>query len=98
MLSSQMPKTEKFGLTTQMNRCVVSIPANIAEGSAKESSKDFNRYLQIALGSSYELETHLLLCSDLNFFEKKELSLVLEKVQILQKRISAFIKYTKENP
>ena len=92
-----MPETEKFGLTTQMNRCVVSIPANIAEGSSKESSKDFNRYLQIALGSSYELETHLLLCFDLNFFEKKELSLVLEKVQILQKRISAFIKLTKEN-
>ncbi len=55
------PNSEKFGLSSQIARCAVSIPSNIAEGSARESQKEFSRFLQISLGSSYELETQLLL-------------------------------------
>lgn len=96
-LTNQLPQTEKFGLVSQMNRCAVSIPANIAEGSAKESQKDFIRFLQISLGSAYELETHLILCNDLEFLQQDESLKAITKIQTLQKRIAALIKYNKTN-
>jgi len=93
--TNSLPKSEKFGLASQINRCSVSIPANIAEGCAKYSNKDFARFLQISLGSAYELETHLMLCEDLGFVSSHEISPVLEKIHRLQKRISSLIKYNK---
>ena len=50
LITKQLPKEEKYGLTTQINRCTISIPANIAEGSAEYSQKDFIRFFQISLG------------------------------------------------
>lgn len=64
LLSNQLPQSEKFGLISQINRCAVSIPANIAEGSAKDSQKDFIRFLGISLGSAFELETHIIISND----------------------------------
>ena len=57
---------EKYGLTAQMRRCAVSIGANIAEGSARKSDRDFARFVQIAFASASELEQHLLLAVDLD--------------------------------
>jgi len=54
-LSKSLPNEEKFGLISQMNRAAVSIPSNIAEGSSRRSDKDYARFLEIALGSSFEL-------------------------------------------
>ncbi|UII75096.1 four helix bundle protein [Flagellimonas sp. HMM57] len=59
------PNTEKYGLSSQISRCAVSVPSNIAEGCSRESQKDFSRFLQITLGSSYELETQLLISKEL---------------------------------
>lgn len=53
-------KTEVYNLTSQINRSVVSVPSNIAEGSSRNSIKDFNRFLEISLGSLYELQTQLI--------------------------------------
>lgn len=97
LLTNQLPKDEKFGLVSQIKRCVISIPANIAEGSAKESQKDFIRFLQISLGSAFELETHLILCNDLEFLKQDESLKIITKIQHLQKRIAALIKYNKTN-
>jgi four helix bundle protein len=83
VITSKLPSSEKFGLISQINRCVISVPANSAEGSAKDSQIDFIRFLQFSLGSTYELESHLILCSDLNFIEEKELNLTIDKIQIL---------------
>ncbi len=98
-LTQSLPQGERFGLTSQIRRCVVSIPANIAEGAAKESDKDFARYLQISLGSSYELESHLQLCADLEVLTKNEAETSIAEIQLLQKRLSSFINYiSKKSP
>ena len=93
VLIENLPKSEKFGLKSQISRCVVSIPANIAEGCAKDSQKDFVRYLQISLGSAFELETHLIICSELSYIFNQEK--IISEINILQKRIKALINYSK---
>ncbi|MGI9552334.1 MAG: four helix bundle protein [Aurantibacter sp.] len=95
-LTALLPESEKYGLASQTNRCAISIPANIAEGCGKYSQKDFVRFLQISLGSSYELETHVVLCGDLNFISADLASTIIEKIQNLQKRISSLIKYNNQ--
>lgn len=95
ILTKSLPNDEKFGLTSQIKRCSISIPANIAEGSAKESQKDFARFLEISLGSCFELESHLLLCHDLEIINIQLNTDCLEKIQVLQRRIASFIKYLK---
>ncbi len=64
-LTSKLPESEKFNLISQMNRASVSIPSNIAEGSSRNSDKDFRRFLQISLGSSFELDTQCEVVKDL---------------------------------
>lgn len=66
-LSAQFPKEEVYGLSQQTRRSAVSIPSNIAEGAARNSSKEFIQYLHIALGSAAELETQLLLAKRMGF-------------------------------
>jgi four helix bundle protein len=95
LLTNSLPQDEKFGLISQIRRCVISIATNIAEGSAKDSQKDFLRYLQISLGSSFELESHLLLCVDLQLLTKEPTSNHLDNIERIQKRISSLIKYVK---
>ena len=72
-ITSKFPESEKFGLTNQLRRSSVSIPSNIAEGSSRKSNKDFARFLQITLGSAYEIETQLLIAFDLGFINNHEL-------------------------
>ena len=55
-LCNEFPDYERYGLSSQMRRCSVSIPSNIAEGCSRASTKDLTRFLRIALGSNYELE------------------------------------------
>lgn len=93
LLTKTLPDTEKYGLVSQINKCVNSIPANIAEGSAKYSQKDFVRFLQISLGSAYELESHLILCNDLELISDVEASATISRIQILQKKVASLIKY-----
>ena len=65
--TAEYPKDEIYGLTSQIRRCAVSIPSNIAEGSARTTKKDFSHFLAIALGSVAELETQLIISRNLNY-------------------------------
>ncbi len=68
--TAKLPKEESFGLKQQIRRSSVSVPSNIAEGSARISRKEYIRFLSISLGSAVELETQLLLCKRLGFISE----------------------------
>jgi four helix bundle protein len=70
-LTAKFPKEEVYGLTSQMRRASVSIPSNIAEGAARNSSKEFVRFLYISLGSLAELETQLLISKELELIKDR---------------------------
>ncbi|RUA07938.1 MAG: four helix bundle protein [Flavobacteriia bacterium] len=72
-LIKQLPSDEKYGLLGQIKRSVVSIPSNIAEGAGRNSKKEFKYFLNIANGSSYELQTQLIILSELGFIAKEEM-------------------------
>ena len=81
------PKTEKYGLSSQITRSAVSIPSNIAEGASRNSEKDFARFLEIALGSAFELETQLIIASKRKYVSTESLEQTGNKLSSLQKRI-----------
>lgn len=65
-VTTSFPDKEKFGLTNQLRRASISVPSNIAEGSSRKSNKDLSRFLEIAIGSMYEMQTQLLIALDLD--------------------------------
>ena len=89
LLTSQLPADERFGLVSQINRCAISIPSNIAEGSGRTSNKEFLHFLNISLSSSFELETQLILSNDLFNLQTEDLIL---KIHELQKMTVGFKK------
>lgn len=90
-LVSSFPKEEKYGLSLQITKAAVSIPSNIAEGSSRSSSKDYNRFLEISLGSSFEMETQLLIAEAVNFGEKGKREDLLKDIDEEQKMIMSFM-------
>ena len=85
------PKEEIYGLTSQIRRCVVSIPSNIAEGKGRNSDKDFVRFLQIALGSIYELQTQLELAFELNYINDNDIENIISLSIEIEKMINTLI-------
>jgi len=85
-----LPSKEKFNLISQLERCSVSIPSNIAEGSGKRTNTHFAEFLTTALTSSYEMETQLLICERRKYGNAKEVKIILGKVEVLQTQISNF--------
>lgn len=70
---ARLPKSEELALAGQMRRAAVSIPANIAEGHGRPSTRDFLRFVNIAAGSLRELETYLIICSQLTYIEEHQI-------------------------
>ncbi len=88
-LLKEFPKFEQFGLTSQLSRCSVSMPSNIAEGSAR-TDKTFNNYIDIALGSSFELGTQLLVAHHNKYITEEQLHDLENKISEWQKMTMGF--------
>ena len=84
------PSLEKFNLSSQLIRCSVSIPSNIAEGTSKSTDKHFNKYIEDSLGSAFEWETQLIVAFRRNYIRTEQFSYLSNKIQKLQKMISGF--------
>ena len=81
------PKEEIFGLTSQIKRSVISIPSNIAEGCGRDSKKQFSYHLNVALGSTFELETQLLIAKDLEYLKEEDQEKLITKLEEIAKMI-----------
>jgi four helix bundle protein len=88
-LTQDFPDDERFGLISQMRRCSVSIPSNIAEGFGRHATGDYLRFLAIALGSTYELQTQLRLAMDLSFHQDR---LILDEVAEVERILNGLIR------
>ena len=89
-VSKLFPSDELYGLTSQLRRAVSSIPINIAEGCGRSSEKEFAHFLQIAIGSTSEVEYELLLANQLNYINDKDYRVLAEETIAIRKMI---IKY-----
>jgi four helix bundle protein len=94
----ELPLDERFNLIDQINRCSCSIPSNIAEGSGKRTHIHNAEFLSTALTSSFELETHLLICERRAYGDSNKLRNCLELVQEVQKMIFAFREHVVNRP
>src|SRR6476620_10325094 len=89
---AELPSDEKFGLTSQIKRCTISIASNIAEGAGRNSNKEFKHFLGIANGSAYELQTQLILTYELNLIENTKILSILNLINEIQKMNYSFQK------
>ncbi|MGA1847606.1 four helix bundle protein [Deferribacter abyssi] len=99
-ITKSFPKEEMYGLTSQIRRAVVSISANIAEGAARNSKKEFIQFLYISLGSLAELETELLIAKNIGYLKNDS---IFEEIKIIRKMLlglinSVRLKYDSKKP
>lgn len=87
-ITEKLPKEERYGLISQINRSVISIPSNIAEGAGRNTSKEFNNFLGIAQGSSFELDTQLIISNRLNFISNQEYQNIESQLEHIQNMIA----------
>lgn len=90
-LIKRFPKNEEYELSSQLRRCAVSVPSNIAEGYGRNHTKDYCRFLEIARGSLYEMETQIELATRLNFISDTQLSKTIERSKEIQKMLNSLI-------
>ena len=94
-VTKDFPREERYGLTSQLRRSSSSIPANIAEGCGKTSVSELGRYLQVAMGSSSELEYHLLLARDLKLLNTETHDRLSNEVSEVRRMLLAFARQLK---
>jgi four helix bundle protein len=92
LVTKSFPREELFGLTSQMRRAAVSVPANIAEGAGRGGSREFARYLDVAFGSASELEYYALLAYDLKLLPKTEYDPVLAELTEIKRMLTGFVR------
>jgi four helix bundle protein len=91
-LTRSFPDAERYNLISQINAAAISIPSNIAEGGSRNSEKEYRRFLEIALGSAYELETQLLIVDSLNYGSLSDRQSIIYNVEEVQKMLIGLIK------
>jgi four helix bundle protein len=96
--TKQFPREEVYGLTSQMRRCAISIPSNIAEGHGHSTRKAYLRYLDIAVGSLYELQTQLIIARNLKILVSAEFVALESRSRELERMLSALIRSLRRKP
>jgi four helix bundle protein len=94
-LSKTFPKDEVYGLTSQLRRAVVSVPANIAEGYGRGSRKEYLQFLTVAQGSLKEVETHLIIAQRLEYTKQPQLEAILAHTEEIGKMLGSLIRTLK---
>jgi four helix bundle protein len=89
-LTTNFSKKEIYGLTSQIRWAAISIPSNIAEGTGRGGDKEFQRFLDFALGSLFELETQVILANDLNFINPEDFEFIQKEIKSLIRMIVKF--------
>ncbi len=97
-ITAGFPKEEKFGLTSQIRRAVVSVPSNIAEGYGRKTTADYIRFLYIAYGSNCELETQIMLSGDLDYIENKLVIAIMDNINEVERMLKSLIKSLENKP
>ncbi len=95
-VTKKFPKNEQFSLTSQLNRAVVSISLNIAEGEGRRSNNDFSRFIQIAIGSLNEVVTLLFITLEQEYISKVEFDALYKRCESISKQLHAFRNYLKK--
>ena len=95
-ITKKFPKEDMFALTTQMRRCAVSVPSNIAEGIGRQTSKDTINFLHISRGSLFELETQCFIAIDQKYIQTHDFELICNQIQVCKKLLNGFINYYKK--
>ncbi|NJY62388.1 four helix bundle protein [Salinimicrobium sp. CDJ15-81-2] len=90
-LTKTFPASERYNLVSQLNRCAVSIPSNIAEGSSKSTDRHFKKFLENSLGSAFEWETQLIVAYNEKFLSKEKFEELENKILQIQKMIGSFM-------
>lgn len=93
----KLPKNELYGLQDQLKRAAVSVPSNIAEGSSRNSDKEFKRFLEISMGSLFEIETQLIIVRDLHLIDILDMENIFLQINKEQRKINSFINRLKKN-
>ena len=94
-VTKTFPKDEIYGITNQIRRSAVSIPSNIAEGSARKGEKEFIQFLYISLGSIAELETQLIIANNLKYVNLNDYELMTGRLEEIRKMLIGLIKFVK---
>jgi four helix bundle protein len=89
-LIKEFPQEDKYIIGKQIQRSAISIPSNIPEGCSRNTQKEFIRFLNIALGSAFELETQILIAKEIKIISSEDYSNLKDRLNVLQKRINAF--------
>lgn len=93
-ITKTFPGDERYGIVAQIRRSAISIPSNIAEGSARSSKKEFIQFLYIALGSASELHTQIIISKNLGYLN--ESTDIIEKIEDIQKMLMGLIKFLRK--
>ena len=94
--SASFPQNEQFGLTSQIRRSAVSIPSNIAEGYGRNSTGDYTRFLQIALGSLFEIQTQIEIAFNLNYISENDFQALFDLSREIERMLSSLINKLKK--
>lgn len=90
-ITKSLPREEEYGLKSQIRRAAVSIPSNIAEGASRTSEREFRHFVEIAVGSSFEVETDILIAQRLNMISFEDSNLLIEAIRLQQRRMNSLV-------